>query len=118
MSNLEDLKEGDFVCVLGGTLTPHIIQKGVVDRVTKTQIISKEIRYRKSDGSEISGSTYNRRQIEVWRDDHERIFQKQNLTRATCQLTEKLKSLANDFTKEDYDELLSLYKTIKIRIES
>ena len=63
-NNLEDLKVGDAVCLVGyrgfGSKRPYFILRGKVEKITKTQITAFDgVRYLISSGREV-GCAYGR----------------------------------------------------------
>ncbi len=56
MNSLDDIKAGDAVARILKGIFKESIEKVIVDRVTKTQVIIRNKRYRKSDGEAIGQS--------------------------------------------------------------
>ena len=67
---LNELAEGDFVCVD----RRGAISKAQVTGLTATQIKVDTLKFRKSDGGVVGGDAWSSMSISPWNDSHEKAF--------------------------------------------
>lgn len=104
MKELKDLKAGDDVLVTG-TFHRRIAK---VDKVTKTQIIVNNARFRRDSGWQYGGDSWNRKSISVPTEKEISDIKEENLRNA---LVYAISSF--DFKRLSTNELKQVYKIVK-----
>lgn len=104
MKELKDLVEGDEVLVTG-MYHRHIAK---VDKVTKTQIIVNNARFRRDSGWQCGGDSWSRKSISVPTEKEISDIKEENLRNT---LVYAISSF--DFKRLSTDELKQVYNIIK-----
>lgn len=104
MKELKDLKAGDDVLVTGRSC--RRIAK--IDKVTKTQIVVDNARYRRNSGWQCCSDRWNIRRISVPTEKEISDIKEENLRKA---LIYSISSF--DFKRLSTDELKQVYKIVK-----
>ena len=104
MKELKDLVEGDEVLVTG-MYHRHIAK---VDKVTKTQIIANNARFRRDSGWQYGGDSWNRKSISVPTEKEISDVKEENLRNT---LVYAISSF--DFKRLSTDELKQVYNIVK-----
>ena len=104
MKQLKDLVAGDEVLVTG-TFNRRIAK---VDKVTKTQIIIDNARFRRDSGCQCGGDSWNRKSISVPTEKEISDIKEENLRK---QLLYAISSF--DFKRLSTDELKQVYNIVK-----
>ena len=104
MKELEDLKAGDDVLVISRYY--RCIAK--VDKVTKTQIIADNARFRRDSGWQYGGDSWNRKRISVPTEKEISDVKEENLRNT---LVYAISSF--DFKRLSTDELKQVYNIVK-----
>ena len=104
MKELKDLVEGDEVLVTG-MYHRHIAK---VDKVTKTQIIANNARFRRDSGWQYGGDSWNSKSISVPTEKEISDVKEENLRNT---LVYAISSF--DFKRLSTDELKQVYNIVK-----
>lgn len=104
MKELKDLVEGDEVLVTG-MYHRHIAK---VDKVTKTQIIANNARFRRDSGWQYGGDSWDRKSISVPTEKEISDVKEENLRNT---LVYAISSF--DFKRLSTDELKQVYNIVK-----
>lgn len=104
MKELKDLKAGDDV-VVTGTFHRRIAK---VNKVTKTQIIIDNARFRRDSGWQCGGDSWNRKSISVPTEKEISDIKEENLRK---KLIYAISSF--DFKRLSTDELKQVYNIVK-----
>ena len=104
MKELKDLIAGDAVLVTG-RYHRHIAK---VDKVTKTQIIANNARFRRDSGWQYGGDSWNRKSISVPTEKEISDVKEENLRNT---LVYAISSF--DFKRLSTDELKQVYNIVK-----
>lgn len=104
MKELKDLVVGDDVLVIG----MHHRRIAKVDKVTKTQIIIDNARFRRDSGCQYGGDSWNRKSISVPTEKEISDVKEENLRK---KLVYAISSF--DFERLSTDELKQVYNIVK-----
>ena len=104
MKELKDLVTGDEVLVTG--MSYRRIAK--VDKVTKTQIVVDNARFRRNSGWQCGGDRWNVRRISVLTENEISDVKEENLRKTLIYAISSF-----DFKRLSTDELKQVYKIVK-----
>ena len=104
MKELKDLVAGDEVLVVG--ISCRRIAK--IDKVTKTQIVVNNARFRRDSGRQCGGDTWNRKSISVPTEKEISDIKEENFRK---KLIYAISSF--DFKRLSTDELKQVYNIVK-----
>lgn len=104
MKELKDLKAGDEVLVTG--ISHRRIAK--VDKVTKTQIVVNNARFRRNSGYQCGGDSWNRKIIFIPTEKEISEVKEENLRKTLAYAISSF-----DFNRLSTDELKQVYNIVK-----
>ena len=104
MKELKDLVAGDEV-VVTGTLHRRIAK---VDKVTKTQIVIDNARFRRDSGSQCGGDRWNRKSISVPTEKEISDIKEENIRKILINTSSSF-----NFERLSTDELKQVYNIVK-----
>ena len=104
MKELKDLVVGDAVLVVG--VSCRRIAK--IDKVTKTQIVVDNVRYRRNSGWQCGGDSWNRKSISVPTEKEISDVKEENLRKTLIYAISSF-----DFKRLSTDELKQVYNIVK-----
>ena len=104
MKELKDLVVGDEVLVIG----MHRRRIAKVDKVTKTQIVVNNARFRRDSGWQCGGDSWNRKSISVPTEKEISDIEEENLRKALIYVIS-----SSDFERLSTDELKQVYNIVK-----
>ena len=104
MKELKDLVVGDEVLVIG----MHRRRIAKVDKVTKTQIVVNNARFRRDSGWQCGGDSWNRKSISVPTEKEISDVEEENLRKALIYVIS-----SSDFERLSTDELKQVYNIVK-----
>ncbi|MCW4099029.1 hypothetical protein ONT15_06370 [Prevotella copri] len=104
MKELKDLKAGDDVLVTGGSY--RRITK--IDKVTKTQIVVNNARFRRDSGWQCGSDRWNVRRISVPTEKEISDIEEEDLCKALIYVIS-----SSDFERLSTDELKQVYNIVK-----
>ena len=104
MKELKDLVAGDDVLVVG--MSCRRIAK--IDKVTKTQIVVKNARFRRDSGWQYGGDSWNRKSISVPTEKEISDIKEENLRKTLIYAISSF-----DFERLSIDKLKQVYNIVK-----
>lgn len=104
MKELKDLVVGDDVLVKG----MNHIRIAKVDKVTKTQIVVDNVRFRRDSGWQCGGDSWNRKSISVPTEKEISDIKEENLRKTLIYAISSF-----DFKRLSTDELKQVYNIVK-----
>lgn len=104
MKELKDLVAGDAVIVVG--ISCRRIAK--IDKVTKTQIVVNNARFRRNSGWQCGGDSWNRKSISVPTEKEISDIEEENLRKTLIYVISSF-----DFERLSTDKLKQVYNIVK-----
>lgn len=111
---LESLKAGDEVAVRYG---PYGCRFATVERVTATQILVESDRFRRADGRQIGGSTWQTRRLEMPERAREEIAEREARKSVEEKRNDAKRRIERVVAGADLERLLEIERLIGVKRE-